>query len=86
MSTETWVVGNEYDEAAFGRLKRTLAHLGYAVRDQGNAIGGSQELDRWTAEGPRGRLAIESETYIGLSVQGPAALVADLKAQYTEIA
>jgi hypothetical protein len=32
--------------------------------------------------GPGGQLTIESETYVGLSVEGLSSLIADLQAQY----
>jgi hypothetical protein len=82
MQTKKWVVGDEYDEVAFARLKRALGNLQYFVHDQWNGVAGSQEIHHWTAVGPNGRLTIESETYVGLSVEGFSSLIADLQAQY----
>jgi hypothetical protein len=42
----------------------------------------SQDIQHWAAVGPGGQLKIESETYIGLSVEGPPLLIAELKAKY----
>lgn len=81
-ASEKWVVGDEYDEVAFARLKRALDDLRYAVRDQWNCVAGSQDIHQWAAVGPGGQLTIESETFVGLSVEGPVSLIADLQAQY----
>jgi hypothetical protein len=62
MQLEKWVVGDEYDEVAFARLKRALGDLQYAVRDQWSGMAGSQDTAHWTAVGPGGQLRIESET------------------------
>jgi hypothetical protein len=84
MQSEKWVVGGEYDEVAFARLKRALGDLQYSVRDQWNAVVGSQDIQHWTAVGPGGQLEIESETFVGLSVEGLSSLIAHLKAQYEQ--
>ena len=82
MQSEKWVVGDEYDEAAFAQLKRALSDLQYTVRDLWSGMVGSQDIRQWTAMGPGGQLKIESETYVGLSVEGLSSLVAELQAQY----
>lgn len=84
MQAEKWIVGDEYDEAAFARLKRALGNRQYSVRDVWNGVAGSQDIQHWTAVGPGGELIIESETYVGLSVEGPPSLIADLQAQYKQ--
>jgi len=84
MQAEKWVVGDEYDEVVFASLKRALSDLQYAVRDQWGGLAGSQDIQHWTVVGPGGQLKIESETYVGLSVEGHPALIAELKAQYEE--
>jgi hypothetical protein len=80
------VVGDEYDEVVYARLKRALDELRYAVRDEWSGMAGSQDIQHWTAVGPGGRLEIEieSETYIGLSVEGLSSLVFELKARYEQ--
>ena len=84
MQAKKWVVGDEYDEAAFARLKRALGDLQYSVRDRWTGVAGSQDIQHWTAVSPGGQLTIESETYIGLSVEGLSSLIADLKARYEQ--
>ena len=82
MPARKWVVGDEYDEVAFARLKQALSDLHYSIRDQWNGVAGSQDIHHWTAVGPSRQLTIESEIYVGLSVEGLSSLVADLQAQY----
>lgn len=84
MQTEKWVVGDEYDEVALARLKRALGDLQYSVRDQWNAVAGSQDIQHWMAVGPGGQFKIESETYVGLSVEGLSSLIVDLRARYEQ--
>jgi hypothetical protein len=85
MQAKKWMVGDEYDEDAFARLKRALGDLQYCVRDHWEGVAGSQDIQHWTAVGPGGQLTIESETYVGLSVEGLPSLIADLQAQYEKI-
>lgn len=82
LQARKWVVADEYDEVAVARLKRALSDLHYAIRDQWIGVAGSQDIHHWAAAGPGGQLTIESETYVGLSVEGLSSLVADLQAQY----
>ena len=48
-------------------------------------MAGSQDIYQWTADCLNGRLVIERETYIGLSVEGPMTLVAELRSQYEQV-
>jgi len=82
MQARKWVVGNEYDEVALTRLQQALGDLRYFVQDQWNGTAGSQDVHQWTAVGPGGQVTIESETYVGLSVEGPSSLITELQAQY----
>ena len=84
MQVEKWVVGDEYDEIVSARLKRALSDLQYAAWDQWSVLAGSQDIHHWTVSGPEGQLKIESETYVGLSVEGNPLLIAELKARYEQ--
>lgn len=84
MQARKWVVGDEYDEVIFARLKHALGDLHYSIRDQWSGLAGSQDIQQWTWVSPSGQLTIESETYVGLSVEGPPSLIADLKARYEQ--
>lgn len=62
MLTEKWVVGEEYDEVAFARLKRALGFLQYEIRERSSGVAGSQDIQQWTVGSSKGRLVIENET------------------------
>jgi hypothetical protein len=85
MQTEKWVVGEEYDEVAFARLKRALGCLQYDVQDRWSGMAGSQDIQQQTVVSPKGQLVIERETYVGLSVEGLASMIAELRAQYEQV-
>jgi hypothetical protein len=70
------VLGNEYDDAVFQRLREAVARLGGTIKDRDWALGGSQEVTTFDIELPDGKLEAISETYMGLSLCGPEALVA----------
>ena len=46
------------------------------------AVAGSQEILSSTWAGPRGRLSVESETYMGLVVAGPESNILELRNVY----
>lgn len=75
------VLGDEYDEELRRRLISSLKTMG-AVVDQAaeRHIGGSQELETLCVNVGDEKLLIEAETFIGLSVIGPADLVQRLAA------
>ena len=82
MSSEQWIVGDEYDEALFAALGKALHTLGYVIGERSSGVAGSQEISTWVANGPNGALTIEAETYIGLSVNGDPRLLSELKSQF----
>ena len=82
MDTDTWVVGAEYDASIFRKLKTALQALGYQMSFESWGVGGSQEISRGHASGPAGKLTIEYETYLGLTISGPVALVAQVKDRF----
>jgi hypothetical protein len=61
-----------------------LGDLQYAIRDQWNGMAGFQDIQHWTALGLGGQLKIESETYVGLSVEGFSSFVTELKVHYEQ--
>ncbi len=86
MSVETWVVGSETDSKLFHKLGNALKSCGYVINEDWSGIGGSQEISHWELSNPKGDLVIESETYIGISVQGNKSLVHELKAAFESAA
>jgi hypothetical protein len=79
VSEERWIVGAEYDVGLFDRLGAILRSLGYQLDSKSYGIGGSQEISQWIASGPKGKLIIETETFIGLSISGPNGLVNEIR-------
>jgi hypothetical protein len=69
------VLGDEFDDALRSRLMDALRQIGATVVGHGQAFAGSQDLESLEVEVDGRRLHIEAETYVGLSVRGPADLV-----------
>lgn len=69
------VLGNEYDDALRQALMACLAEMGADVAARQWGLGGAQILETTKVSIGRDVLVIESETYVGLSVSGPARLV-----------
>lgn len=76
------MVGPEHDEKVFRRLAAALRALGFSLGDQWRGLAGSQEVSHWELQSPGGSVVVESETYVGVSVEGPAELVQRLRQQY----
>lgn len=82
MDIERWVVGAEYDEDAFARLGIALRSLGYCQQKQWQGVAGSQDVSHWELLGPLGVVIVESETYVGLTVEGSVSAIATLRGRY----
>ena len=85
METAHWIVGAEYDEEALARLGQALRSLGYGLHDEWQGVAGSQDTSHWELSGPHGVLTVESETYVGLSVEGPSRAVDQLRVLYQQM-
>jgi hypothetical protein len=77
------VLGNEYDDALIKRTIALLDDLGGRLVDRQAFLGGSQliQIQIWDFDGRP--LRLEGETYVGLSVEGPAAIVEALRRRLT---
>ena len=75
------LLGDEYDHALIARTWSLLTAMGGRRIDALGFVAGSQEVSIhiWDLNGDS--LRFEAETYMGFSVEGPAALVADLAAR-----
>jgi hypothetical protein len=85
METMSWLVAEEHDTDAFARLGTALKALGYVLNDQKWGVVGSQEISTWELCSPTGSVIVTAETYMGLSVSGPPALVVALQEQYSAV-
>ena len=68
-------LGPEHDEAIFIRLRRVVESLDGSIHSPSWALAGSQEISTWSITLPDGELIATSETYMGLSIEGPTAPV-----------
>ena len=82
MEKTRWVVGPEYDQALRQQLRAALSRCGFEVQNESDGVAGSQELSQWSVITSSGRLEVEAETYIGLTVAGPAHLVELARAEF----
>ena len=85
MGTVRWVVGAEHDKEAIARLGEALRSLSYDLQGQWQGVAGSQDVAHWEVLGPSAALTVDAETYVGLSVDGPAEAVDQLKRLYEQM-
>jgi hypothetical protein len=69
------IVGEEYDEALRHAVMAELAALGATIEAQQWGLGGSQIIHTTKLRLGKDTLVVESETYVGLSLSGPARVV-----------
>jgi hypothetical protein len=69
------VLGDEFDEDLRKKLGSVLKALGGKKISDEYGIGGSQELSEVIVVIGEARIVIESETYMGLSISGPEAVI-----------
>lgn len=70
--TKTVILGDEYDDALRARVFVILRRLGAEIADGDWALGGSQEVETVRVRLDGADLTVEAETYVGLSLTGPA--------------
>lgn len=77
----TLILGDEYDDALRERLMAVLRQLGAQAQGPTQAgMAGSQELLTLDLLVQGQPLRVESETYVGLSISGPADLLERVRA------
>ena len=76
---EEAILGPEWDEALLARLKAAVLAAKGTMSESSHAVAGSQEITTFAIVLPGGQLTATSETYMGLSIQGPAHLVEQLE-------
>jgi hypothetical protein len=69
------ILGSEHDVALRGAVLEYLATIGAEMTARQFGLGGSQIIETTTLALGRDLLVVEAETYVGLSVSGPARLV-----------
>lgn len=73
--SKTVILGDEYDDAIKRRLMTKLRDLGATPLSSDWGVAGSQELDSLSVELQGEIISVQSETFVGLSISGPHALV-----------
>ncbi|PYC13434.1 hypothetical protein DMX02_27165 [Pseudomonas jessenii] len=77
-------LGDEYDDFLRAALVAVLTSHGAIGVGSSWGVGGSQELDTATVKLGDAVITIESETYIGLKIEGPSPIVETLAQEVAE--
>lgn len=72
---KTVILGDEYDGALRARLFDVLRDLGAQMSGGARALAGSQDVETCRLRLDGAEVVVEAETYIGLSLSGPAEIV-----------
>ncbi len=72
---KTVILGDEYDDALRARLFDVLRDLGAQMSAGARALAGSQDVETCRLRLDGAEVVVEAETYIGLSLSGPADVV-----------
>lgn len=78
------VLGHEYDERLRQIIKDVLRDIGGVVAEKSWGIGGSQEISELKIKVGESVVTLESETFIGLSIEGEASLIDRIEAAVNE--
>ncbi|EJN16391.1 hypothetical protein PMI36_06124 [Pseudomonas sp. GM79] len=86
MSTENTSIrlGDEYDDVLKATLVAVLTSRGAVGAGSSWGVGGSQELDTARVKLGGAVITIESETYMGLMIEGPRSIVEALAQEVSE--
>jgi hypothetical protein len=73
------ILGPECDAELLARLKSAVLAAKGTMSEASYVVAGSQEIITYGIALPDGELTATSETYVGLSIKGPAQLVKQLE-------
>jgi hypothetical protein len=76
---KTVILGTEYDDLLRTKLRNALKRLGVKDLSHNWGVGGSQEIETLEVQVGSERVIVEAETYVGLSIRGPAELVDQIR-------
>jgi len=77
----TCILGPEWSSDVVSVLRRAVHALGGTMTQPSHFVAGSQEIITYQLDLPDGRLVAEAETFVGLSISGPAALVHQVRSR-----
>jgi hypothetical protein len=69
------LLGNEYDLELRNALAEVMKSVGAVTKSHQLGVAGSQECEFWTFEIEGAEIQVESETYIGPSIEGDKDIV-----------
>jgi len=72
------VLGDEYDAALRNALHVVLVRLSAVGLDKSWAVGGSQEIEVAEVDLMGGKIKIEAETFVGLTIFGPEFIIDEI--------
>ncbi|MDR2031941.1 MAG: hypothetical protein LBP86_06760 [Azoarcus sp.] len=75
------VLGDEYDDKLRDALRVVLEKNGTVATDKFWGVGGSQEIERVQVSLGEDSITIESETFVGLTISGPQAVIDEIASQ-----
>jgi hypothetical protein len=73
------------DEALLPSVERAVRELGGAIEETGWVVVGSQEITSAVVRLPGGELELHLETYDGLRLRGPRALLDEVRAALARV-
>lgn len=79
--TATIILGDEYNNALRDALRAALVRSSAVGIDKAWGVGGSQEVETLVVRVGSSLIMIEAETFVGLTVTGPRAVVEDIALQ-----
>jgi hypothetical protein len=87
MNKETTAVtlGDEYDNELRDTLRTVITKHGGVSVDKSWGVGGSQEIEALAIRLGSDLITIEAETFVGLTVTGPKALVEEIALQVKQL-
>jgi hypothetical protein len=75
---QTLNLGPEYDQKMLQALFDALTAEGAQTVEQRSAVVGSQEIGYWKLQLDHSTIEVKAETYLGLTLSGPAEVLARL--------
>jgi hypothetical protein len=73
-------LGPEWDDVLLSKLHIAVKRAGGTMKELSWGVGGSQEVTTYRIQLPGGSIEVTAETYMGLIIRGPSALVQQIAA------
>ncbi|MBD9390337.1 hypothetical protein IB237_24345 [Agrobacterium sp. AGB01] len=76
--TTTVVLGDEYDQQLRTAIMQVMLQLGAVLENRNWVVAGSQEVETFLWQLAGHEIAVEAETYMGLSISGDENTINDI--------